>query len=117
MAKDFSKQFYKSKVWEETRIAYSKSVGNLCERCLARGEYVPGKIVHHKVHLTPNNISNPSFSLDWSNLELVCKECHDLEHKEEMTNGRTNVIEKNRRIQDRRYYVDDNGNVILKKLN
>ena len=35
-----------------------------------------GEIVHHKIHLTPDNINNPAVSLNWDNLELVCRSCH-----------------------------------------
>ena len=80
MAKAWAKAFYKSKAWQDCRSAYISSVHGLCERCLAKGEYVPGYIVHHKNHLTPTNISDPYVSLNADNLEYVCKHCHDLEH-------------------------------------
>ena len=78
--REFAESFYKSKTWQDCRAAYGKSVGWLCERCLAAGRYVPGEIVHHKIHLTPDNINNPTVTLDWSNLELVCRDCHAQEH-------------------------------------
>lgn len=49
----------------------------LCVRC---GR--PGEIVHHKVHLTPENISDLSIALGEDNLELLCRECHAIEHEE-----------------------------------
>ena len=97
MAKEFAKAFYRSKAWERCRVAYSKSVGGLCEDCLEKGLYTPGKIVHHIKHLTPDNIGNSSISLDWSNLRLVCQDCHAKEHKTEST---------------ARYAFDENGNII-----
>jgi len=90
--------FYKTKAWQRCRDGYIKSVGGLCERCLKRGMYVPGRIVHHKTYLTPENISDPAVAFDWSNLELLCRSCHELEHK---GNG-----------VERRYIVDANGSVI-----
>lgn len=80
MAKEWAKAFYKSKEWRECREAYIQLVNGLCERCLAKGKYVPGYIVHHIIHLTPENINDPKITLDFGNLELVCKECHDKEH-------------------------------------
>lgn len=74
--KPWAVAFYKSKAWKQCRAAYAASVGGLCERCLARGQYVPGEIVHHKIVLTPDNINDPSVTLNWSNLELVCRNCH-----------------------------------------
>ena len=44
------------------------------------GLYVPGEIVHHKIALTPDNINDPSVSLSWDNLELLCRDCHGKEH-------------------------------------
>ena len=79
--KDYARTFYKSKAWQKCRAGYTKSVGGLCERCLAHGKIVAGEIVHHKIYLTPENIIDPNVSLSWDNLELVCRECHEKEHK------------------------------------
>ena len=95
--RDFAESFYKSKRWQATRDRYARSVGGLCEPCSAQGLIVPGEIVHHKVELSPMNIHDPSITLDWSNLELVCRECHAVRHP------------KSRR---RRYTVDAQGNVL-----
>lgn len=78
--KEFAKGFYKSKAWQATRDAYAASVGGLCEDCLARGIYKAGEIVHHKQALTPENIGDPSVTLAWDNLRLVCRDCHAKEH-------------------------------------
>lgn len=78
--KDYARRFYSSKAWKETRKAYAKSKGGLCERCLKKGLYVSGVIVHHKVYLTPENVNDPAVSLNWNNLELVCRDCHAQEH-------------------------------------
>lgn len=79
--KDYARDFYLSQAWLNCRKAYAKSVGGLCERCLAKGLYVPGEIVHHKVHITPDNIHDETITLDWNNLELVCRDCHADEHR------------------------------------
>ena len=97
MARDFAKGFYKSRAWIDTREAYAKSVGGLCELCLKRGIYTPGTVVHHKVHLTPENINDPEISLSWNNLMLVCQDCHAKIHA-----GKA----------ERRYKVDELGRVI-----
>lgn len=95
MAKEYAAQFYKSKAWQNTRAAYISSRGGLCERCLARGKYNPGVIVHHREHITPDNIQDPNVLLSWENLELLCRECHAAEHA------------KNKK----RFFVDDAGHV------
>ena len=80
MSKDFSRAFYSSRAWANTRRAYKKSVGGLCELCLSKGKITPGEIVHHKIELTPENIHNNHITLDWGNLECVCRECHAVRH-------------------------------------
>ena len=75
--KDWARSFYKSKAWIKCRNAYiSKRInidGGLCEECKDNLGY----IVHHKEHLTKNNIDDPEISLNEDNLEFVCKTCHD----------------------------------------
>ena len=78
--KEYAKAFYKSAAWKQTSAAYKKSVGGLCERCRAKGLIVPAQIIHHKIYLTPENISDTSVSLNWDNLEAVCRNCHAEEH-------------------------------------
>lgn len=97
--KEFAKAFYKSKEWERCRAGYIKYVGGLCERCLRRGDIVPGLIVHHKCYLTPENITDPATTLSYDNLELLCLDCHNKEH-----------ISK----REQRYTIDANGKVIIK---
>lgn len=78
--KDFAKGFYLSQAWKDARKAYAKSVGNLCEECAKSGKITLGEIVHHRQHLTPNNIHDPAVTLSWSNLQLLCRECHAKAH-------------------------------------
>ena len=78
--RDFAKHFYKTAGWKKTRKAYASSKGGLCERCLKAGRITPGEIVHHTIHLTPENINDERVTLDWNNLELLCRDCHGKEH-------------------------------------
>ncbi len=76
--RDFAKSFYASPAWKKIRkYVFSRDMG-LCVRC---GN--PGEIVHHKVYLTPENISDPTISLNEENLETLCRECHAIEHEGE----------------------------------
>jgi len=93
--KDFAAQFYKSKAWKDCRSAFMRFRGGLCERCLASGIYSSGEIVHHKTHLTPENISDPEIALGFDNLELLCRQCHGDMH----------------RTIKRRYHIDEDGRV------
>ena len=76
MAKEYAKQFYKSTAWIKCRASYIKKVFGLCERCEA-----PGKIVHHKKHITRNNINDPNITLNHDNLEYLCLDCHNKHHR------------------------------------
>lgn len=96
MAKAFAKAFYNSRAWKDGSKAYAKSVGNLCEACLKQGFYTPGKVVHHIIALTPDNINNPAITLGWDNLRLVCQDCHAKEHT---------------RPKEIRYSFDESGNL------
>lgn len=88
--------FYKSLAWKNTRAAFAASKKGLCEICLEKGLYVPGEIVHHKIHLTQNNINDESITLAWNNLQLVCRDCHAAIHS----------------AHARRYRVDAQGRVL-----
>jgi 5-methylcytosine-specific restriction protein A len=67
--------FYKSKAWEECRLAFLTSKFWICERCGGAAS-----IAHHKIWLTPENIHEPSVTLGWDNLEALCQDCHNKEH-------------------------------------
>jgi 5-methylcytosine-specific restriction endonuclease McrA len=75
MAKDFAKQFYSSKAWQQCRDSYISKVYGVCERCGG-----VGYIVHHKILLTPDNINNPEVTLNHDHLEYLCQTCHNSEH-------------------------------------
>lgn len=94
--KEYAERFYKSKQWQACRLAYIKSVGGLCENCLRKGYVVAGEIVHHKVHISPQNIESPETTLSFDNLELLCRDCHAAQHTTRI----------------RRYKVDDFGQVV-----
>jgi 5-methylcytosine-specific restriction endonuclease McrA len=80
MAQEFAKPFYNSKAWKKCRDTYKLKVNGLCERCLKNGKYVLGDEVHHKIHLNPSNMNDPSITLGHDNLELLCQSCHMKEH-------------------------------------
>ena len=112
MSKPFARAFYSSKVWQECRNEYAKRRGHLCERCLSRGLYVPGIIVHHKIELTPENIDRPDVTLNFDNLELLCRDCHAEVHEHD--GGRWSEVndkKRARRAREQRYKVDEYGRV------
>lgn len=97
MAKDFAKQFYSSKAWQDCRNEYASKRHYLCENCLARGIYRPGIIVHHKEEVTPVNICNPEITLNHRNLRLLCRDCHAEAHRAS-SKGRRYLIAEDGRI-------------------
>lgn len=93
--KPFAEKFYKSKAWRKCRDAYFILMHGLCERCNG-----PGKIVHHTIELTPENINNPEITLNHDLLELLCQDCHNKEH-----HGNSDVVEDG-------LMFDENGNLV-----
>lgn len=81
MAREFAVQFYHSQAWKRCQAQYVRQAKGLCERCREKGLIVPGVIVHHKVHLTPENIKDPNITLNEKNLILLCRDCHAEIHK------------------------------------
>ena len=63
--REFARGFYLSKEWRRTRAYIVARDHGLCVKC---GR--PGEIVHHKEHLTPENINTPEIALGENNLEL-----------------------------------------------
>ena len=74
MAKDFAKSFYNSKLWKQTREYVLKRDNYMCVKCGG-----PASDVHHKTHLTPQNINDMNIAVNPDNLECVCKDCHNAE--------------------------------------
>lgn len=93
------KSFYHTQAWVQCRNSYLQSVGGLCERCLSQGRVKAGEIVHHKIYLNDSNINNPEITLNWSNLMLVCRDCHAEIHGDKAK---------------RRYIIHEDGSVELK---
>jgi len=78
--KPWAEKFYGSKAWRTCRLSFLASKDHLCERCSTDENPVVATIAHHIVHLTPENISDPTIALAWSNLEALCQDCHNSEH-------------------------------------
>ena len=102
MSRDFATEFYHGRPWRTVRDAYMREGYGLCEPCLRKGRYRQAEIVHHKVHLDPSNINDPEITLDASNLERVCRECHAAAHPEVYGN-----------VRESRCTFDEDGNVVL----
>ena len=101
MAREFSRQFYQSNRWRKCAKAFAESKLYVCERCHNQFPRHDGKrqrwIVHHKIPLTPENITDDNIAYGWDNLQLLCIECHNAVH------GRT---------PSRRMLFDADGNLV-----
>ena len=82
MSKSFSYGFYHSRQWKDMRDFIMKRDYGLCQRCRRMGRARTADAVHHITPLTPDNINDPSVTLNPDNLEAVCKECHERIHEE-----------------------------------
>lgn len=96
MAKEFAKPFYNSKKWLKIRKQKINMELGLCEICKH-----PGYIVHHKIHITPENVNDPNITINPNNLQYLCLQCHNKVH---------GVYAKNEPIREIKF--DCNGNVI-----
>ena len=103
MAREFSKSFYNSKEWENVRNAVLMRDKYLCQKC---GR--PAEEVHHKVHLSPQNIGDPSVTLNMDNLVSLCKDCHFEEHRGEHGRGRA--------VQESYPYTFDANGMLVQKI-
>ena len=91
--------FYKTIQWKECRNAYMKAQRGLCEECLKMGLITPAEIVHHKVHLNPQNMNDPDITLNWDNLEAVCRLHHAEIHEGQNRNPRRYTVDMFGRVE------------------
>ena len=85
------------------RSSVLKRDNYLCVKC---GR--PATTVHHKKHLTPDNIGDVSVSLNMSNLESLCRDCHFEEHRGEHGSGLKTMDSQPQ------YEFDENGMLVQK---
>lgn len=104
--KEWARAFYHSKPWKDLREFVFRRDKGLCQRCKRHGKVKPGKIVHHKEPLTPDNINNPSIALNDKKCELLCKQCHEEVHRK-LGYGALNGTPAKARVR-----FDANGNVV-----
>ncbi|MBQ4424563.1 MAG: HNH endonuclease [Lachnospiraceae bacterium] len=94
--KPWAEAFYNSEAWHHCRASYLRKVGGLCELCMKQGKVEPAEIVHHKIVLNENNVTDPSVTLNFEHLQALCRKHH---------------AEVHTRKRDRRYIVDEMGHV------
>lgn len=73
--------FYASDKWRKLRLNLIIERGNKCSKC---GSIVkPVRMIGHHtpVELTPDNVNDANIALNPNNIEIVCLDCHNKDHK------------------------------------
>jgi hypothetical protein len=107
MARSFSKAFYKSRQWEEVRTFVLMRDRYICQRC---GR--PAQEVHHKIHLSPENIWDPKITLNPDNLISLCKECHFAQHVRDKEAGKRHKHGLSEGDCAEGYHFDASGQIV-----
>lgn len=74
--KRIGQKIYNSTAWTQIRNAYMDKVNWRCERCGGLAT-----ICHHREYITAANVNRAEVTLNFENLEALCQECHNREHK------------------------------------
>ena len=110
MSYGIRKDFYNSKVWKQVRKTIWLKQNLLCNRCGKPvyidgiSEYLPKEkrrtgIVHHKIYLDNSNVYDDNITLNEDNLEGICKECHELEHHQDIANRKGYTFDNDGQIK------------------
>lgn len=81
MAQDFARWLYTSKAWRELRFNLIVKRGPVCQRCSKVVIDTSKLIGHHRIALSPANINDINVTLNQENIELICFDCHNVEHR------------------------------------
>ena len=68
--------FYATPAWRQKRRYILLRDRHLCQCCLRQGKMTKATTVHHKQHFD----RRPDLGLVDSNLESLCRVCHEAEH-------------------------------------
>lgn len=74
-------KFYTLKPWRDLSYSLKIKADGKCNRCnntVLDFKYLIG---HHKIELTDDNVDDPNVSLNPDNIEIICHECHNREHR------------------------------------
>lgn len=74
-------QFYCSKAWLELSHYLKVAANGKCQKCGEIKIEFKDLIPHHKIALTEDNVDDPNISLNPENIEIICFDCHNKEHR------------------------------------
>ncbi len=84
--KERSRQLYNSKRWKTIRQITLHKDGGLCNYCKQKDIIRAADVVDH---ITPHR-GDPKLFYDVNNLQILCKECHDIKTYNETNNHKSN---------------------------
>lgn len=77
-------QFYCRKPWRDLSYNLKIERGGKCSRCsfqvIDRKDF-KYLIAHHKIELAEDNVDDANISLNPNNIEIICHDCHNKEHR------------------------------------
>ena len=80
MAESWAIKLYTSSKWIALRKALIQERGPICQHCRKIVTDTSKLIAHHKHELTPANINDANIALNPDNIQLICHDCHNIEH-------------------------------------
>ncbi|MEG3040885.1 MAG: HNH endonuclease signature motif containing protein [Clostridium sp.] len=81
MSKGIVKQFYSTTAWIELRRNLIIDNKMTCDKCKEVFLDTSKLIGHHIKELTQDNINDTNITLNKENIEIICHECHNKEHR------------------------------------
>ena len=70
--------FYNKNAWKRARTTALSRDNHLCQRCLREKRIATANTVHH----VKPTATHPELALELSNLESLCRECHEAVHEQ-----------------------------------
>lgn len=79
-------KFYSSQPWITLRLSLihlriQRDGVLYCDHCRKRIKKQSDAIGHHKIELNDDNVDNPMVSLNPDEIEIICFDCHNQEHR------------------------------------
>lgn len=74
-------QFYCSRPWRDLSYSLKIKANGKCNRCNQTLLDFSKLIGHHKIELTEYNVTDVHIALNPDNIEVVCHQCHNAEHR------------------------------------
>ena len=107
MAREFAKSFYKYPEWARVREYVLMRDKYKCQKC---GR--PADEVHHKEHLSPENIWDVRITLNPMNLQSLCRDCHFAQHIEDKAAGKKKYDKEKNGDCSEGFHFDENGMLV-----